>query len=266
MKAASQANIDAITNVLDKQKERIDNIRQLLEEGGERAKNVSTELLEAEKNRQAELEKLRQQEIEKQQDYMVAQLAIQGSLAIAQAFVQYPFPASIGVAAATALAFFAQIAAIRATAQNQRVTAEKGGLVIEGGLNQRGRLIGNTHRNGGIQIEAESGEYIFSRRHSSEFDDIFNLIHNDKISRRDLVLKNDLFTQQRINDKKIIQNFNNIDLSSLKSELNEIKRVIEIKNYNLNLDGEKINKTISTKNKAKQATKDKASIIKKFKR
>ena len=67
-------------------------------------------------------------------------------------------------------------------------------------------------------------------------------------------------------DGKLVQQITTLNLSEVTKELNDLKRIIEYKNYNLNLDGEKINKNIEKRNKAKQSIKDKATIIKKYKK
>lgn len=79
--------------------ERIDEITDALKAGGKEARNFSVEQLEIEEARQADIERQRASGVEKLQAYTIAQIALNGAIAIARTFAEYPFPVSLGIAA-----------------------------------------------------------------------------------------------------------------------------------------------------------------------
>jgi len=181
LKAGTQATIDAIDIMLEKQQERVTEIAEALKEGGEAAQNYSAEQLEIEQNRAAEMEKQRAEEASKMQQYTVMQIALNGAIAIARTFAEYPFPISLGVAALQIAAIIGTIAAM--TAQAKTVKAEKGILDINSEkLNSKGQIIGRRHSGGGVMIEAEGGETIVSRANTSKYKTILEKIHEDTIT------------------------------------------------------------------------------------
>lgn len=181
LKAGTQATIDAIDIMLEKQQERVTEIAEALKEGGEAAQNYSAEQLEIEQNRAAEMEKQRAEEASKMQQYTVMQIALNGAIAIARTFAEYPFPISLGVAALQIAAIIGTIAAM--TAQAKTVKAEKGILDINSEkLNSKGQIKGRRHSEGGVMIEAEGGETIVSRANTSKYKTILEKIHEDTIT------------------------------------------------------------------------------------
>lgn len=181
LKAGTQATIDAIDIMLEKQQERVTEIAEALKEGGEAAQNYSAEQLEIEQNRAAEMEKQRAEEASKMQQYTVMQIALNGAIAIARTFAEYPFPISLGVAALQIAAIIGTIAAM--TAQAKTVKAEKGILDINSEkLNSKGQIKGRRHSEGGVMIEAEGGETIVSRANTSKYKTILEKIHENTIT------------------------------------------------------------------------------------
>jgi hypothetical protein len=183
---ALKAGSDALIQVLDAQiqssEDRINKITDALKAGGKEAQNFSVEQLEIEQARQDELERQRASELEKLQAYTIAQIALNGAIAIARTFAEYPFPVSLGIAALQGAAIFASILAIRS--QAQAVKAEKGIVDINDAslTDSRGVIKGKRHSQGGVLIEAEGGETILSRKHTLKFKNLLEQIHGDKLS------------------------------------------------------------------------------------
>lgn len=186
LKAGTQATIDAIDVMLQKQQERIDQVAEALKEGGDAAKNYSVEQLEIEQNRAEEMEKQRAQEADSLQQYTIMQVALNGAIAVARTFAEYPFPISLGVAALQAAALFGSIAAM--SAQSKSIRAEDGILDINDKrlVDNNGVMKGKRHSQGGVLIEAEGGETIVSRKNTQRYRNILEKIHHSSIDNEQL--------------------------------------------------------------------------------
>ena len=79
-----------------------------------------------------------------------------------------------------------EIAAVSAQPLPAIPKFEKGGLVLAGGRNEDGHLIGRSHRDGGILIEAQGGEYIWDKEATAKHGDIIKAAHENRIE--DLVM------------------------------------------------------------------------------
>jgi hypothetical protein len=198
----NQQQLKSIDSSIAQQQSRLSELERQLADGQQSAAAVSSEQLEAERNRLEQLESLRRQELERSQNFMVAQLVIQASIAVAKAFASLPFPANLIAAASTAAGLVAQLAAVRS--QMQAVRADGGAEVLAGGqvrtyspsAKGNGRLEGRSHVQGGILIEAEGGEHIFSRAQSRGFEALFAAIHRNTIQPQDVHWETTHATQQ----------------------------------------------------------------------
>lgn len=287
LQKSSQATVESLDKVIGKQQERVDKLREALEEGGEAAKNITAEQLEIEEARLQRSEEQRREELQKQQNFTTAQIALQGAIAVARALATLPPPLSFVVAAATTAALFAQIASVRSRAQGA-VQAEHGATVLEGGKikkrgkNNGGTIDGRRHSSGGVLIEAEAGEDILSRKVTTEFRDILDLMHDGKISRSDILLPEDItkmdiqslikngtfndniFSQSTLRTTPIVvqNNFDYTKFDELKSELQSLRLQVskdsgkKINNY---MDGKKVGKIVNKNIHKKNLIKNKAS-------
>lgn len=224
LKAGSEALIQVLDAQIQSSQDRINQITDALKAGGKEARNFSVEQLEIEEARQAELERQRASELEKLQTYTIAQIALNGAIAIARTFAEYPFPVSLGIAALQGAAIFASILAIRS--QAQAVKAEKGIVDINSQslTDSRGVIQGKRHSQGGVLIEAEGGETILSRKHTSIHKTLLQKIHsetltNDQIKAIHEIAKNPAFLgklnlslptlRPEISHRAIIDNYRN---------------------------------------------------------
>lgn len=184
------AIIKSLDFALTRQLNQVQTVEQALLQGGDAAKNFTEAQLEAEQEKARELETIRRQEIAKQQAFTAFQLAANAAIAIAKAFATLPPPANAIVAATTAAALIASLASIKASAsaQTPSAVAKEGGIIEGGRLNKSGVLKGRRHTSGGIIIEAEDGEAIFSRDKTKRFQSIFNAIQSGKVkSEKDII-------------------------------------------------------------------------------
>jgi len=95
-------------------------------------------------------------------------------------------PAGIGLSVLAGITGAIEIAAIAAAPLPTIPKFEKGGAVLAGGRNDDGHLIGRSHREGGILIEAQGGEYIWDRQATAKHGDIIKAAHENRIE--DLVM------------------------------------------------------------------------------
>jgi hypothetical protein len=86
--------------------------------------------------------------------------------------------AQLGIAIASSAI---QIATVAATPLPAIPKFEKGGRVVAGGRNADGHLIGRSHRDGGILIEAQGQEYIWDRETTAKHGDIIEAAHKNRI-------------------------------------------------------------------------------------
>lgn len=211
LKKSSQATIDSLDAVIENQKDKIDDVRGALKEGGDAAKNYTAEQLEIEEARLQKLEEQRAREIQRQKDFTAAQIALQGAIAIAKTFATLGFPAAIPAAAVLTASLILQIAALRSQANSATAQAKEGAVIEGGKIKQRGKYNGGTlsgrrHSNGGILIEAEDGEDIMSRPVTKEFRDVLDLMHEGKIKRSDIKLSDEIVSKPKFQVNEVLQN------------------------------------------------------------
>lgn len=198
LKAGTQATIDSIDIMLERQQEKIEEMKDALVEGGDAAKNYSVEQLEIEENRAEELKKQREEEAAQMQSYAMMQVAFNGAIAIARTFAEYPFPISLGVAALQIASIVGMIAVM--SAQAKTIKAERGILDINSDkVNSKGVIQGRRHSEGGVMIEAEGGETIISRKNTQKYYSILERIHNSGIDKTQLdAINNILVGRSRV--------------------------------------------------------------------
>lgn len=108
------------------------------------------------------------------------EIALSLSRAIAKA-TEKGFPAAIAdVALASAIAG-GQLAAVAARPLPVIPTFEKGGRVLAGGRKDDGMLFGRSHRDGGILIEAQGGEYIWDIPTVKKHGDVIKAAHENRL-------------------------------------------------------------------------------------
>lgn len=91
--------------------------------------------------------------------------------------------AQLGIAVASAAL---QIGVISAKPLPEIPKFAKGGKILAGGRSDDGHLIGRSHREGGILIEAQGGEYIWDRDTTAKHSDMIQAAHENRIE--DLVM------------------------------------------------------------------------------
>lgn len=96
------------------------------------------------------------------------------------------FPQAIPYIALAAATGALQITAINAAPLPAIPTFEKGGKVLAGGKKNDGHLFGRSHRDGGILIEAQGGEYIWDIPTVQRHGDIIKAAHENRLE--DLIL------------------------------------------------------------------------------
>ncbi len=107
-------------------------------------------------------------------------IALNTAQAITKALPNYGL---VALAAATGAL---QAAAVVATPLPAIPQFEKGGRVIAGGRKDDGYLYGRSHREGGILIEAQGGEYIWDRETTKAHGDLIEAAHKNRLE--DLIL------------------------------------------------------------------------------
>jgi len=142
--------------------------------------------------RKADLDKkqaIERAKIERQQAiankaFAIFNIGLSTAQAIMKALEQVP--AGYAMAAIVGAMGAVEIAAVAAQPLPTIPKFEKGGAVLAGGRNDDGHLIGRSHREGGILIEAQGGEYIWDRQATAKHGDIIKAAHENRIE--DLVM------------------------------------------------------------------------------
>jgi len=142
--------------------------------------------------RKADLDKkqaIERAKIERQQAiankaFAIFNIGLSTAQAIMKALEQVP--AGYAMAAIVGAMGAVEIAAVAAQPLPAIPKYEKGGAVLAGGRNDDGHLIGRSHREGGILIEAQGGEYIWDRQATAKHGDIIKAAHENRIE--DLVM------------------------------------------------------------------------------
>ena len=185
---------------------------------GKRKENIQQQI--ALQQAQAVVERQRIAQIEQQQKQAQARAAqrqkqlslfsaiIDTSAAIAKAVASAPWPANLPGIAFAAASGGAQIAAISA----QPIPKFRQGGVVDGSV-----LQGPRHSRGGILIEAEGGERIFSREKSAQFAPLFDAIQRGQLSpQAPLLLKE---------GQGVVTPALTSELRALRSDLGKLKQV-----------------------------------------
>lgn len=179
---------EAQVNNLDKQLK-----KELQAAGDNTAKKQAIE--ERYAKRKADLEKkhaIETAKIQRQQAiankiFAIFQIGLSTAQAVVNALGAVPYtPANIGLAAAAGALGALELAAAAAAPLPPIPKFSKGGEVLVGGRNADGHLIGRSHRQGGILLEAEGGEYIWDRQTTAKHNDIIKAAHENRIE--DLVM------------------------------------------------------------------------------
>jgi len=120
---------------------------------------------------ETELDKIRQKQAAANKDAAIFQATISTAQAVVAALGSIPFsPANIALAATIGAAGAAQIAAIASQPLPQFA---EGGFVLD-----HGEIKGRSHKQGGVHIEAEGGEFITSAKHAQQNADILKAINS----------------------------------------------------------------------------------------
>ena len=120
---------------------------------------------------ETELDKIRQKQAAANKDADIFQATILTAQAVVAALGSIPFsPANIALAATIGAAGAAQIAAIASQPLPQFA---EGGFVLD-----HGEIKGRSHKQGGVHIEAEGGEFITSAKHAQQNADILKAINS----------------------------------------------------------------------------------------
>jgi len=158
------------TTVLEKEKQ-----RQLAIVGDNLQKREKIEKEFAVKKAQIEREQAVVNKV-----FTLFNIALNTAQAITKALPNYGL---VALAAATGAL---QAAAVVATPLPAIPQFEKGGKVIAGGRKDDGYLYGRSHREGGILIEAQGGEYIWDRETTKAHGDLIEAAHKNRLE--DLIL------------------------------------------------------------------------------
>jgi len=130
---------------------------------------------EIEKKNAIESAKIQRQQAIANKAFSIFNIIINTAQAITKALPNY---ALVALAAATGAIEIATVAAAPLPAIPK---FEKGGRVIAGGRNEDGHLIGRSHREGGILIEAQGQEYIWDRETTAKHGDIIEAAHKNRL-------------------------------------------------------------------------------------
>lgn len=121
-----------------------------------------------------ELKEINQKQAQANKDAAIFQATISTAQAVVNALGSFPFsPANIALAAAIGAAGAAQIAAIASQPLPQ---------FAEGGwVDADGKLVGRSHAQGGIKLEAEGGEYIVNKIQSKKHAELIESINSGSV-------------------------------------------------------------------------------------
>ena len=175
----TSAFISAAMTIMDIERQKTETLISLQEQRVEAARALAeqgnAEILKLEQERLEKLTEEREKFARRQANLALLQTVAESALAIAKAAAEGGgFATAITVASTLAAlaAGFAQARALASSAQ----TFEKGGQV------QDGKLHGKRHSQGGIPIEAEGGEWIFSRGTTARHERLFKAIQTGKLT------------------------------------------------------------------------------------
>lgn len=175
----TSATIAAAMTIMDIERQKTETLIGLQEQRVEAARALAeqgnSEILALEQERLDALTEKREKFARRQANLALLQTVAESALAIAKAAAEGGgFATAITVASTLAAlaAGFAQARALASSAQ----TFEKGGQV------QDGKLRGKRHSQGGIPIEAEGGEWIFSRGTTAKHEKLFKAIQTGKMT------------------------------------------------------------------------------------
>lgn len=175
----TSAFISAAMTIMDIERQKTETLIGLQEQRVEAARALAeqgnAEILKLEQERLEKLTEEREKFARRQANLALLQTVAESALAIAKAAAEGGgFATAITVASTLAAlaAGFAQARALASSAQ----TFEKGGQV------QDGKLHGKRHSQGGIPIEAEGGEWIFSRGTTARHERLFKAIQTGKLT------------------------------------------------------------------------------------
>lgn len=137
---------------------------------------------EIEKKNAIESAKIQRQQAIANKAFSIFNIIASTAQAIMKAMETYNYA---GAAIAGALGAV-QIATVAAAPLPQIPKFEKGGKVLAGGKKNDGHLFGRSHRDGGILIEAQGGEYIWDIPTVQKHGDIIKAAHENRLE--DLIL------------------------------------------------------------------------------
>ena len=113
----------------------------------------------------------------KEQILAISNAIISGAFAIAKTAGQLGFPAAIPFIIASAALTAAQI-----------------GIIASQKFEEGGPILGESHSRGGVNIEAEGGEYIINKKSTAKYNDLIRAINaNDQASIANAALQNEAF-------------------------------------------------------------------------
>jgi len=214
--------IEKENELIAKQQERVDKLKQGLQDGLTAQDGYNATALALEEERLAELEAQRQKSLEQQRVATALQLAFSAGAGVAHAFADYPFPFSAIVAGLTLASLLASVAVAQSQAQN--AVAETGGRMTNEGFIPAGstkKLQGKRHSQGGVLVEMEQGEYVFSRSHSQKFAPLFESIQSGKLKDiSDLSFGNSVLEAR-------YASVVNVDMSKIEQKLDLLARAIQ---------------------------------------
>lgn len=175
------AQIAKEDELIAKQQERVDSIREGLKAGLTAQEGFNAAVLSQEEERLAKLQAQREEDYQKQRALAILQMALSAGAGVARAFADYPFPYSAIVAGLTIASFLASVAVAQSAAKG--AIAETGGRMTDEGFLPAGskKISGRRHSQGGELVEMEAGEYVFSRSHSQKFAPLFDSIQTGKL-------------------------------------------------------------------------------------
>jgi hypothetical protein len=186
--AALDARIQASRDQMDVLGLEVEELQRLAGQAtGERSEQIQQEanlrkaVMEQERQRMIALEREREQALLRQARRQKAIQLFGATLETGRAILKVltesvtPFPARFAEAASAGIIGGIQVANIAAT---PLPTFEEGGFVPA----KEGILKGKRHAQGGVKLEAEGGEWIFSREKTRQFRPLFEAIQDGKVN------------------------------------------------------------------------------------
>jgi tape measure domain-containing protein len=231
--------IERANEAISRQEAYIDTIKQSLNAGSDAYEQFTVAQLAAEEKRLGELQKQREKDVRAQQVLAQIQIATQLAVAVANA-------AAAGFGVASAITIAAAIAAAAAGFIKSKAIAQSAVPQFgEGGI-----IEGKSHKQGGVLINAEGGEYVANKKATGKYLPLLEAINKDRpndiarIANQTMQAKRD--TEVLRGDKVVIDN------KELSAKLDSLTKAVKNQTLTSRTDGRDLLNVVAQNDKRRK--------------